>query len=82
MERDGAIVVDVKNRFGTGDELELMTPAGNATFTLADLRDRNKTAIDVAPGSGHVVRVIIPDQITRSITEHDVDFGLLMRRVA
>ena len=83
MERDGAvIVVDVKNRFGTDDELELMTPGGNATFTLADLRDQNMTPIEVAPGSGHVVRVTIPDEIAQSMTEHDVDFGLLMRRVA
>ena len=82
IERDGAIiVVDVKNQFGVGDELELMTPGGNVTFTLTDLHNQNGVAIDVAPGSGYVVRVRIPDEIAQSMTPHDVDFGLLMRRV-
>ena len=72
------IVVDVKNQFRIGDELELMTPSGNVTFTLTSLRSRNNTPIDVAPGSGHVVRVTIPEDSAQAMTEYDVQFGLLM----
>jgi putative protease len=82
IERDGSnVVVDVKNRFGVGDEMELMTPKGNVTFSLTGLCCRNQTPIDVAPGSGHVVRVSIPEDFAASMTEHDVQFGLLMRSV-
>jgi putative protease len=49
------IVVDVENRFSVGGEIELMTPGGNITFMLINLLSQNKTPIDVAPGSGHVV---------------------------
>lgn len=80
--RDGAnIVVEVKNRFAVGDELEVMTPNGNVTFTLDELRDRKRNPIDVAPGSGHVVELVIPIEFAESMTDHDIEFGLLMRSV-
>lgn len=82
MERDGdEIVVDVKNQFRVGDELELMTPSGNVMFTLEELCSRHQTAIDVAPGSGHVVRVRLPEDSAAALTDQDVDFALLMRTV-
>lgn len=59
MERadNGDWIVDVKNRFAVGDEMELMSPQGNLTFTLETLQSRSKEPMDVAPGSGHVVRI-------------------------
>jgi putative protease len=82
LERDGDdLVVDVKNRFGVGDELELMTPTRNVTFTLAELRSRSNMPIDVAPGSGHVVKLPIPAELAELLSERDVEFGLLMRSV-
>ncbi|NNK33738.1 MAG: tRNA 5-hydroxyuridine modification protein YegQ [Xanthomonadales bacterium] len=58
--RDGWMTVDVKNRFGIGDRLELVTPSGNLSFELEELIGRDgKTAI-IAPGSGHVVKVPLP----------------------
>jgi putative protease len=58
--RDGWMTVDVKNRFGIGDSLELVTPSGNLSFELEELIGRDgKTAI-IAPGSGHVVKVPLP----------------------
>ena len=53
----GLAEVDVKNRFAVGDELELITPAGNRVFRLEDMRDMQGNAAAVAPGSGHRVRI-------------------------
>ena len=53
----GLAEVDVKNRFAVGDELELITPAGNRVFRLDDMRDMQGLATDIAPGSGHRVQI-------------------------
>ncbi len=78
---EAELIIDVKNRFAIGDELELMTPARNATFALAKLHDLKGEAIDVAPGSGHVVQMPIPEVLRESMSDHDVEFGLLMASV-
>lgn len=69
---DGMLKLDVKNRFAVGDRIELMTPAGNLHFELAELFDDKGNAIDCAPGSGHKVQIAVP-------AEGDYRFGLLMR---
>lgn len=56
---NGWLTVDVKNRFVQGDELELMTPKGNLRFNLSKLESAKGEKIEVAPGSGHIVRVPI-----------------------
>jgi len=57
----GTMDVEVKNRFMTGDELELMMPQGNVTFSLDSIESlKNGQAMDVAPGSGHQVKIPIP----------------------
>jgi putative protease len=66
--------VTVKNRFGLGDHMELMTPQGNFHFDLHQLQNIKGEPIDVAPGDGHTVYVPIPDAV-------DLRFGLLMRDV-
>ncbi|MBP87819.1 MAG: U32 family peptidase [Planctomycetaceae bacterium] len=82
IQLDGEyLVVDVKNRFSIGDELELMTPTRNITFTLTELKNRINEPIDVAPGSSHIVSLPIPEECSDSLSEHDVEFGLLMRSV-
>ncbi|MGD8842668.1 MAG: tRNA 5-hydroxyuridine modification protein YegQ [Gammaproteobacteria bacterium] len=53
----GMAEVDVKNRFAVGDELELVTPDGNRLFRLCEMHDLHGRSIDVAPGSGHRVRI-------------------------
>ncbi|WP_052384150.1 tRNA 5-hydroxyuridine modification protein YegQ [Halomonas xinjiangensis] len=73
----GWLEVDVKNRFGVGDSLELMLPGGNRRFTLAALEDRQGRRIDTAPGSGHVVRVPLPEH--ERLAPEAVEFALLMR---
>ena len=53
--RDGRLTIEVKNRFQNGDTVELMTTAGNVTYTLNDIRDTGGNPRDDAPGSGFIV---------------------------
>ncbi|WP_067868673.1 prephenate-dependent tRNA uridine(34) hydroxylase TrhP [Neptuniibacter marinus] len=53
----GMLEVDVKNRFLKGDTLELMTPQGNHKFRLDEMIDKKGKQADVAPGSGHVMKI-------------------------
>lgn len=57
---DGWLTIDVKNRFQLGDELELMTPEGNFTFTLNKILGSNNDERDDAPGSGFIVKIASP----------------------
>ena len=51
----------VKNKFSVGDSVELITPAGNTTFTVESINDaRHGNPMEVAPGSGHVVKIPVP----------------------
>lgn len=72
---DETITVDVKNRFEVGDELELITPNGNTTFTLHYLETLQGKATDVAPGSGHTVK--FPNPGGSSVC----DMSLLVRNI-
>jgi putative protease len=73
---DNSFSIDVKNRFAVGDTLELMTPDGNLEFHLDDIRqERNGKALDVAPGSGHHVRIPVPENTPM---QH-IEKGLLLK---
>jgi putative protease len=62
VDRDGDwLTVDVRNRFEEGDAMELVTPSGNLRFILPAIVGRDGQRTTVAPGSGHVVRVPLPD---------------------
>jgi putative protease len=63
--------IDVKNRFGVGDELELLTPRGNRCFRLEHMRGPEGDSMDVAPGAGYEVRIPVPSD--------DCAMGLLTR---
>jgi len=54
------MTVDVKNYFGVGDTLELISPAGNQRFTLEAIRNKKGEDVGEAPGSGHIVRIPLP----------------------
>lgn len=58
---DNTITVEVKNHFRVGDLLELMNPSGNMHFTLHTMESDEGVPMQVAPGSGHIVRFPIPD---------------------
>lgn len=57
---DGWGLVEVKNRFNVGDELTLVTPRGNHSFNLAQMRDESGMPLEGAPGSGWKVRIPLP----------------------
>jgi putative protease len=68
---DGWLTIDVRNRFETGDHMELVTPLGNLSFDLEAIVGRDGTPTDAAPGSGHVVRIPLPDDIPAgSVADH------------
>ena len=56
----GIAQVDVKNRFQLGDRLEIINPEGNQDTTLAQIEDLRGNPMEVAPGSGHHVRIPLP----------------------
>ncbi|MBZ2168879.1 tRNA 5-hydroxyuridine modification protein YegQ [Marinobacter sp. F4216] len=58
---DQTITIDVKNRFGCNDPLELMTPDGNIRFAIHRMETREGRSLDYAPGSGYVVRIPRPE---------------------
>ena len=57
---DGLAQVDVKNRFAVGDRIEVIHPGGVRELRIELMLDRDGTAIRVAPGSGHQVRLSLP----------------------
>ncbi len=72
-KRNGNLAeVEVKNKFVIGDNLELMTPQGNLTFTLKEMQNRKAEIIEDAKGNGHFVFIPVPDDI-------DLNYALLMR---
>jgi len=68
--------IDVKNRFEVGDTLELITPEGNSRFTLEQIRNSHGADVTEAPGSGHVVSILLPEGRT---LPGDGGSALLMR---
>jgi putative protease len=58
------LTIDVKNRFEIGDKVELMTPAGNFTFTLETILTTNNQPRDDAPGAGFIVKIPRPTDCT------------------
>lgn len=54
---EGMITVEAKNRFEVGDTIELMSPAGNKTFTISHMESEQGEPRTAAPGSGHIVRI-------------------------
>ncbi len=70
------LTVDVRNHFEAGDRLELMTTSGNVSFDLPTIIDRNDVTTDVAPGSGHIVKIPVPESIEPGKIN---EFSLLIR---
>lgn len=75
---DGRIKLDVKNKFCVGDQVELITPAGNHSFVLDNMQGKHGQAVDVAPGSGHEVSIALPAGIELG---EQAEFTMLMRHI-
>ncbi len=73
-EETGLAIIDVKNKFRTGDSLELMTPSGNIQFVLEHMENKKGESIDDAKGSGHIVKIPVPEDL-------DLEFALIMRNL-
>lgn len=54
---DHWLTINVKNRFQIGDRLMLITPQGNFPLSSQVMESLDGRSIEVAPGSGHRVRV-------------------------
>ena len=73
---DNWLSIAVKNRFETGDLMELVTPSGNVSFELNSMMGRDGNPSDAAAGSGHVVSIPVPEEAdVQTINE----FALLVR---
>lgn len=57
----GLAQIQVKNRFGVGDRIELIHPRGNRELRVQTLLAADGRAVEVAPGSGHQVRMPLPE---------------------
>ncbi|MEW5681949.1 MAG: tRNA 5-hydroxyuridine modification protein YegQ [Pseudomonadota bacterium] len=62
QDSEGFALVEVKNQFGIGDTLVLMTPKGNHSFSfsLSALRDKQDNALLLAPGACYQLKVQLP----------------------
>ncbi len=69
-------LIDVKNRFVVGDQLELMSPGGNISFQLQNLNTRDGRSVDTAPGSGHKLLLQLPESVPDNL-----EYGLLMKNL-
>lgn len=68
---ENMLEIEVKNKFSVGDTLTLLQPEGDCRFILETMEDLQGNAISVAPGSGHVVRIKAPQNIS-------AEFALLL----
>ncbi len=70
---DNWLTVDVKNRFEAMDHLQLMTTAGNTSFEVPAITDQEGKTTGVAPGSGHIVKIPLPEGLDpRSVDEYSL----------
>lgn len=60
VDAEGWALVEVKNRFGVGDRIEVIHPRGNRIVELKQMT-RNGAAVELAAGNGMQVR--IPDMV-------------------
>ena len=64
---DGWARVEVKNRFAVGDRIEAVHPGGNRDITIARMLADDGSEIQVAPGSGHFVRIALDGALDKAL---------------
>ena len=62
----GMAEILVKNRFQTGDRLEIIHPSGNRVIQLEQMQDLDGNTVSIAPGSGHRVRIPLNGDIEKA----------------
>jgi putative protease len=72
----------IKNKICIGDDLVLLTPAGNISFQLQDMFQPDSTEpLRVAPGSGYQVDIVLPELAHNQLAIKALDKGLLVRNL-
>jgi putative protease len=56
----GLGLIDVKNKFSLGDQLELILPEGNQNISVTAMENRYGQSLTEAPGGGHFVKIPLP----------------------
>ena len=64
---DGFAVIEVKNRFSTGDRIEFIHPTGNLTQRVDQLLNGEGQVVEAALGSGHIVRMKAPPGVIHAL---------------
>jgi putative protease len=78
----GLLQVNVRNKFSVGDWLEVIHPAGNVDVQIARMENADGVAMQVAPGSGHVVWVDLPQSAVGAFVARYVDYAAEVAKVA
>lgn len=74
------LTLEAKNKFSVGDQLTLLTPAGNVPFKVGQLYNaKNGQAIESALGSKYRVELVIPEISALDISSVALSKGLLVR---
>lgn len=69
--------IEAKNKFGVGDWIEIIHPNGNLDLQITAMLDKQGENIQVAPGSGHVVWIPVPQDFTGAyIAKYVADYPL------
>lgn len=76
---DDFLTLEIKNKLMVGDDIEIMTPKGNLTYTLAKMWDKKGEAIDGALGSGWVCQIANP---FKDMDKDVLKFALVMKSVS
>jgi putative protease len=74
---DAWLEIEAKNKFCVGDELEIMTPAGNLKLKLdAMWHPKTRERMECAKGSGYVARIPNP---FKGLSDEVLRYALVMR---
>lgn len=76
---DDFLTLEIKNKLMVGDDIEIMTPKGNLTYTLTKMWDKKGNDIDGALGSGWVCQIANP---FKDMDKDVLKFALVMKSVS
>jgi putative protease len=57
VDKNGWGLIEVKNKFSLGDEIDIIHPTGNQTITVTEMLNRKNEPVEVAQGSGVWVKL-------------------------
>ena len=69
----GMAEVEVKNKIQLGDDIEVIMPQGSHYMKVEQMLDKQGAAIDIAPGSGWVVKLSLPAGCVPALIARFVD---------